>query len=371
MGKPCYQMKSTTACAQPYHFHGRLPPPSTALALRRVAVAATLFVTIAPFSDATTAVAFLPYRGLHHDKLGIWRSESCKSPRQPRFLSDVDAEEEASSWYLTPPESLEDFFKLGSLLVETFDEDAGNDEGFVGDFLRKGLQSVAVRRYANKYASTVRKMRGKKHTLILAKDRSDDSVVGMVEMGVSAYGGPSPREVVPTTSVIKPDEDGDASSHPPETMSTRVGEVVASIGVLAVSPSYRRSGIGCALVIEAVGTAGRRWSKQSLHAAVEPSNEKALKFFRQMGFEEIVATTTTSSGGGFETMASSGGDGNSGDEYVLVEVPVQDLWRTEGRPHLLLRKSIEEETIEEDETMEAMDENEETKKLIEQWIANE
>lgn len=222
---------------------------------------------------------------------------------------------------------LSDYSDVGSLLVDTFDVTTSSAQsaalGLDNLLWKTGVtRALVARRYTNRYISTVRKMRGKKYALLLAKSYGDASnsrsvdgtvgantaeqgtVVGVTELGLSRY----PLAIDACT------ETNDST--------TQKTEVLASVGVLAVNPSQRRSGVGSAL-LSAAESVVSRWNETYIYAAVEPSNEGALGFFARQGYEPVRADTSVGDNG-----------------VVRVYVDVAERLRRERRPHILLRKEI-------------------------------
>ena len=215
---------------------------------------------------------------------------------------------------------LSDYAEIGSLLVDTFDgtSSTSTSTGLDNILWNAGVtRAFVARRYTNRYVSTVRKMRGKKYALLLAKSYGDTNnnssdgtvaaneikpgeVVGVAELGLSKY----PLSI-------------------DEGMSQET-KVLPSVGVLAVNPSQRKSGIGRAL-LSAAESVVRRWNETYIYAAVEPNNEVALSFFTNCGYDRV------------RPESLSGGDDDIG---VKVYVEVAERMKRERRPHVLLRKRI-------------------------------
>jgi len=116
-------------------------------------------------------------------------------------------------------------------------------------------------------------------------------------------------------SVLSCSESSDATAPTaPTPASNRTTDVLASIGVICVQQTQRRSGAASELLKVAESIARTRWNETLLHAAVEQNNVGALSFFRSAGYQE------------------------SG---LLVEVEVRERMRKgEMRPHILLQKRL-------------------------------
>ena len=228
------------------------------------------------------------------------------------------------------PTRFDDYEDIGRLLCEVFDDNAVSKQqqggksasssvlgaasgGAVSSFLWNTItRTLAAAQYTNRYISNARKMRGKKYALLVAKsfgsNNNDNNnnrvikpgqVIAMAEVGVSRY--PILSDVTGTGG----------SSDDREHDET---DVLASIGVLCVEESQRRSGAASELLKAAESLARRRWNETSLYAAVEESNTGALRFFNAAGYE---------------------------DSGLVVQVEVSERMRKgEMRPHLLLQKRL-------------------------------
>jgi len=179
-------------------------------------------------------------------------------------------------------------------------------------------------------------MRGKKYSLLLAKsfgtaasdkgignendggggsnrNTAPGTVVGVAEIGLSAY---------PLLSSYATD------SYNENFKSTT--NVLASIGVLAVDPHERRTGIASAL-LNAAESIVRLWNETHLYAAVEPDNIKALQFFQNYGYTPIMLDS------GCQNIEE---DKNS-EKKMMVSVEVSERLKSFARPHFLLRKELD------------------------------
>mmetsp|Transcript_1910 Transcript_1910/g.4440 ORF Transcript_1910/g.4440 Transcript_1910/m.4440 type:complete len:327 (+) Transcript_1910:45-1025(+) len=282
--------------------------------------------------DVTTVhVSAEAKRVLRHGIIRPRSSSFRATPMMPfAFSSIATTEEEAGTrrpkFVISGATRLSDYSDVGSLLVDTFDVTSSAQSAALGlDNLlwKMGVaRALVARRYTNRYISTVRKMRGKKYALLLAKSSDDESnsrngggtvrakrgeqgtVVGVTELGLSRY----PLAIDACT------ESNDSTIHKTE--------VLASVGVLAVNPSQRRRGVGSAL-LSAAESVVRLWNETYIYAAVEPSNEAALGFFARQGYEPVKSYTSA-----------------GGNAVVRVYVDVAERLRRERRPHILLRKEI-------------------------------
>ena len=142
---------------------------------------------------------------------------------------------------ITPPASTNDYRQLASLLVSSFDapqsckeEEVDNASSMIQklkwDLYEKSLTEEFTYK---RYVSTVRRMRGKKYCLLVAKktnkdvdgEKSDD-VVGMVEMGMSLC------PAVPTnniTSTTTDNNDGSSSNSNSMTPTPLIGVICVKI----------------------------------------------------------------------------------------------------------------------------------------------
>lgn len=296
------------------------------------------------------------------------RSSTCTKSNAPRGGHDNNEQEEEKAaksktglpnFVISGATRYQDYSDVGSLLVNVFDDassssssygksnsKSNNNNGVSSSLIDNILwdtgvtKAFAARRYTNRYISTVRKMRGKKYSLVLAKSYGGDvnkkinddkenintgtdtdgrssheevdsaatikpgTVVGVAEVGLSTY-----PLVVGTDTNTK-----DYGSSP-------TTEVLASVGVLAVDPSQRQSGIGSALLAAAESVA-RRWGETYLYVAVEPGNEVALRFFEGSGYASVKTNADTNT------------------DAVTVYVEVAERMKMERRPHILLAKEI-------------------------------
>ena len=241
-------------------------------------------------------------------------------------MNNDNNERPAVPFVISGPTRLEDYEDVGRLFCEVFDDQAdqaalalnASSKSSSGAavmsnmFWNAGITKTAAQYvYTNRYISNARKMRGKKYALLVAKsfgsDKNDNSraikpgqVIAMAEVGVSRY--PILSDLT-TGGLSEDDHDRDET------------DVLASIGVICVAESQRRSGAASQLLETAESLARRRWNETSLYAAVEESNNDALRFFDAAGYE---------------------------DSGLVVQVEVSERMRKgEMRPHILLQKRLD------------------------------
>ena len=220
---------------------------------------------------------------------------------------------------ISPPSSASDYRELASLLASTFDapvEDINQEQQSLGsklEVLRWNLveRSLTEENLFKQYTSTVRRMRGKKYCLLVAKESlpdkegsvRDDVVVGMVEMGLS---------LCPVSLHQMEDFPG----------SERISESArpqATLGVLSVKQSHQRFGVGKLLVQKCEEVAAELWGEQGIFVDVEPHNQNALSFFERCGYEILL------------------------DENGVLQVRNATVTRrraAESRPHYFLSKRL-------------------------------
>lgn len=152
------------------------------------------------------------------------------------------------AWYITPPVSQSDWTQLASLLAEQNKPPSDGDSTAATRTRIEKLQwDLWGRRQAEnaiykRYVRTARHMQGSKYSVLLAKEWGQ--VLGVAEMGISTN-----------------------------------GDRRATLGVLCVSPTARRTGVGRALVARCEEIASNIWHEDVLWVEVEATNEKALSFF--------------------------------------------------------------------------------------------
>lgn len=185
---------------------------------------------------------------------------------------------------LTPPKSTRDWNEMASMLVTVFEDSTnGSSAGWeqLGKwFMLKMEQETLLKRYSK----TARRMVGKKYAVLLAKE--DKDVVGMVELGMFKY---------------------NSSSANNDFM------LCATVGVLAVLPSYQGQGVGSMLLKRMEELACGGWKEHALYVAVEPDNDAAMRFFRLNNYVE---------------------------EGRMVPVTVRRNRADKERPHVLLYKNL-------------------------------
>mmetsp|Transcript_2338 Transcript_2338/g.5756 ORF Transcript_2338/g.5756 Transcript_2338/m.5756 type:complete len:287 (+) Transcript_2338:313-1173(+) len=247
---------------------------------------------------------------------------------------------------ISPPSSLSDFRQLASLLVDTFDAPSNSvksddDQQTTTASLKAKMgllrnmfeTSLAEESTYKQYASTARRMRGKKYCLLVAKEfvrdvdddqlRVRDDVVGMVEMGMSLC----------PVACQQTDPSSGGRGHATDTSDTATtSDSIESIpqptiGVLCVKSTHQQKGIGQALVQKCEDVATDLWDEQSIFVDVEPGNENALFFFKKHGYGS--------------TFGVSGA-------VQMRNATVSSGRIAESRPHFLLRKRMERKNMKEE-----------------------
>ncbi len=220
-----------------------------------------------------------------------------------------------SALVILPPSSFDDYRRLASLLVGTFDDPTENvvkkstSLQFKVDALRWNIveKSLTEEYTRNKYISTARRLRGKKYCVLIAKEciqdddhnqqvRVRDDVIGIVEMGMS---------LCPIFS--NDAEDSHCTPQP-------------TVGVLCVKSSHQKKGIGQALMKKCEQVAANIWNEQYLFVDVEPSNINAMKLFEKWGYACRV---------------------NGMGEAQMRNTTVSRRRIEQSMPHYLLRKRLE------------------------------
>lgn len=165
------------------------------------------------------------------------------------WTASNDNESLVLAWYITPPATKSDWQQLASLLANEQDKPSDSYsqvEKLQWDlFGRRQAQDALYRRFVQ----TARRMKGAKakYAVLVAKDWGQ--VLGVAEMGIST-----------------------------------MGDRRAILGVLCVSPTARRKGIGQGLVQECENMAARVWQEDVLWVEVETTNDKAWSFFSACGY---------------------------------------------------------------------------------------
>ena len=241
-------------------------------------------------------------------------------------------EQTKPQFVICTPTRLQDYEDVGRLLCEAFEggqsslqkQQGGSGGNAVSDLLWNiGItRALAAAQYTNRYVSNARQMRGKKYALFVAKSfgttaNSIACIDGEADNNNSTFAGKGikPGQVIAMAEVgvskyrILQEESVRYSGVNPRDET----DVIASVGVICVAESQRRSGAASELLKSAESVARRRWNETSLHAAVEPSNVGALRFFLSKGYE---------------------------DSGLVVEVEVSERMKGEMRPHILLRRKF-------------------------------
>eukprot|EP00984_Skeletonema_dohrnii_P014743 scaffold6249_cov119-Skeletonema_dohrnii-CCMP3373.AAC.3 len=229
---------------------------------------------------------------------------------------------------ISPPSSADDYRQLTALLVSTFDAPQScqeDDEVPLMERLQWDLfeKSLTEEFTYKRYVSLARKMRGKKYCLLVAKQIDEDSddvslsslgssngVVGMVEMGMSLC--PVDANNTSTTT-----DDDDMNNSSKEAMSPS-----PLIGVICVSPTHQKEGIGMKLLNKCEEVARDIWKEEFICVDVEPNNAPALSLFEMGGY-----------------MESFDGEGDA----LMRNTTILRRRRAEVKPHYLLRKRIRDD----------------------------
>jgi len=243
----------------------------------------------------------------------------------------------SSAIIISPPSSISDYRRLASLIVATFDDSTPDSTEYPSifpsnwDALKWNVyeKSLTDEFTYRQYASTARRMRGKKYCLFVAKEevsdseerskRGDSHVVGMVEMGMSMC--PSFSE----TGVNEPQEDerkDQSESLHRSVDSRRDSESIpqATIGVLCIKSTHTNRGIGRLLIQKCEQVAREVWKERQIFVDVEPKNVDALAFFEKCDYQFCT-------------------DGYSMGQ-IMRNTTVFRRRVEEVKPHWLLRKSL-------------------------------
>ncbi|KAL9183124.1 hypothetical protein ACHAXT_004911 [Thalassiosira profunda] len=140
------------------------------------------------------------YRQAHH-KRGSMRLHRLSVVRlsavrlsAPLLLVSVCAHEVCALISISPPSSANEYRNVASLVAATFDAPATTTSSKIEAWNWNWVERSLTEEFTYKrLVSTARKMRGKKHILLVAKEsdpgsdgsKNADEVVGMVEMGMS------------------------------------------------------------------------------------------------------------------------------------------------------------------------------------------
>jgi len=282
---------------------------------------------------------------------------------------------------ISPPSSAQDYRQLASLLVASFDappllkisssegdgDEKVDDSNHYNDKLSKKLQQLQWNLYEKslteeftykRYVSTVRRMRGKKYCLLVAKkiDESEveygvvDSsfgdeneipspnynngeVVGLVEMGMSLC--PSPTTNMTSTSSSENYSSESNSNNNNNTTTTECITPTPLIGVICVSPTHQKEGIAMKLIHKCEEIARDLWQEDFICADVEPTNTRALSLFEMGGYDACLDE----------------------DGHVLMRnATILRRRRVEVKPHYLMRKRIRDDDDDNDKADNEVDE---------------
>jgi ribosomal protein S18 acetylase RimI-like enzyme len=245
------------------------------------------------------------------------------------FLRDIVA-----LLVVSPPSSIRDYRQLASLIVDTFDAPDADSAARAGNQNRKDFQSkIDALRWNvlekslteeftfKQYISTMRRMRGKKYCLLVAKEccqdendkqqmRVRDDVVGIVEMGMSlcptCY-----RDTYENNEVIYDAPENESKPQP-------------TLGVLCVKSAHRQKGIGQALVEKCERVAADLWSEDHIFVDVDPDNPNALSFFIKCGYNSTPV--------------------DESESLQMRNATVSRRRKSESKPHYLLRKILRRTT---------------------------
>jgi len=248
--------------------------------------------------------------------------------------SSFSASSTTTTITISPPSSADDYRQLTALLVSTFDAPQSSQEDdavpmmerLQWDLFEKSLTEEFTYK---RYVSLARKMRGKKYCLLVAKQidnmDSDDvsssslgrsnGVVGMVEMGMSLC----PVDANNTSTTTDDDE-----------LNKRSAEAMSPsplIGVICVSPTHQKEGIGMKLLNKCEEVARDIWKEEFICVDVEPNNAPALSLFEMGGYIE-----------------SLDGEGDA----LMRNTTILRRRRAEVKPHYLLRKRIRHDSDDDD-----------------------
>ena len=229
---------------------------------------------------------------------------------------------------ISPPSSADDYRQLASLLVSSFDAPQSCQEDDAVPMMERLQWDLYEKSFTEeftykRYVSLARKMRGKKYCLLVAKQIDMDSddvsssslgrsngVVGMVEMGMSLC----PVDANNTSTTAYDDEINKSSK---EVMSPS-----PLIGVICVSPTHQKEGIGTKLLNKCEEVARDIWKEEFICVDVEPNNTPALSLFEMGGYVESL-------------------DGEGG--VLKRNATILRRRRAEIKPHYLLRKRIRDD----------------------------
>jgi ribosomal protein S18 acetylase RimI-like enzyme len=241
---------------------------------------------------------------------------------------------------ISPPSSANDYRQLASLLVSSFDAPQDDNDAISSKIQRLKWdiydKSLTEEFTYKRYVSTVRRMRGKKYCLLVAKKNDNDDegvvvdvendvsssslgrsngvVVGMVEMGMSLC----PVDTNITTATIDDELNNNSIDMTPTPL----------IGVICVAPTHQKEGIGTKLLHKCEEVAREIWKEECICVDVEPDNTRALSLFEMGGY-----------------VACLDGDGRSA---LMRNTTILRRRREEVKPHYLLRKRIRHDVVSDD-----------------------
>lgn len=240
----------------------------------------------------------------------------------------------SSAIIISPPSSISDYRRLASLIVSTFDDSLPQSSErhpsitpTKWDQLKWTLyeKSLTEEFTYKQYASTARRMRGKKYCLLVAKEeewepmgKGDCNVVGMVEMGMSVCPSFS------ATNMIDSEEDEHTCKSVQHTTDNRYDHESIpqpTIGVVCIKSTHRNQGIGRILIQKCEQIAREVWNERQIFVDVEPDNLNALAFFEKCGYQFCI-------------------DG-CGEVQLMRNTTVFRRRVEEVKPHWLLGKSLE------------------------------
>lgn len=168
------------------------------------------------------------------------------------------------AWYIAPPRINSEWEQLAGLVVDCFE--APPCEAVATDRIAWRLfqRTLSKKQTYRQFVRTARKMKGKKYSILIAKEGS--RVIGMVELGINV------------NAIISENYNNTVT----ESANRR-----ATIGVVCVEEQYQRMGIASALIKSCKLIVADQWQESVLYAEVEFTNAKALEFFELAGFTPL------------------------------------------------------------------------------------
>eukprot|EP00977_Amphora_coffeiformis_P019823 scaffold7485_cov176-Amphora_coffeaeformis.AAC.10 len=160
----------------------------------------------------------------------------------------------ARAWYIASPASQSDWEQLAKLLAERNQPRSADSRVAKLQWDVWGRRQVQDALY-RRYVQTARQLKGSKYAVFLAKEWGQ--VIGVAEMGIGDGGGGGGSDATERRAIL---------------------------GVLCVSPTARRQGIGAALVQRCEEVATQIWQEETLWVEVETTNSQALRFFESCGY---------------------------------------------------------------------------------------